>query len=120
MGNCAACTAHQYDDYGVTPKPSRGGGLPRMLPAPGNAVDRAKQREERRQRELDLQAKRSLVKELERKRDCAEADIKALEAARESALSRISRDKDECAETKVLFRPTLPHESAGSHTIRVF
>jgi len=82
-------------------KPRNYSTLPRPLPAPGNSVDRAKQREERRQRELDLQAKRSLVKELERKRDCAEADIKALEAARESALARISRDKDECAETKV-------------------
>jgi len=41
------------------------------------------------------------VKELERKRDCAEADIKALEAARESALARICKDQEECVETKV-------------------
>ena len=99
MGNCAACS--HTDDHGIKPRQNYST-LPRPLPATrGNNVDRAKQREERRQRELDLQAKRSLVKELERKRDCAEADIKALEAARESALARISRDKDECAETKV-------------------
>ena len=48
-----------------------------------------------------LQAKRALVKELERKRDCAQEDIAALEKARESALTRIAKDKEECAETKV-------------------